>query len=102
MRIPAEHDEQETCECAEAENAVRERKPVTLVHELAGEIAIARQDRREPREIGVRRIGGKDENQHRRRLNQVVRKAAPLEDTPRKLRNHCFVLAREDSILLRQ
>ena len=49
----------------EHDDAVREHQPVAAVRELAREIAVAGDDRRQPREVRVRGVGG--EHQDRRR-----------------------------------
>ena len=82
---PAKTHEQQRRKCAEPENAVRKREPVTLVHELARQIAVAGEDRRQARKIRVGRVGRQHQDQHRRRLHQVVRNAAPAEDATREL-----------------
>ena len=102
VSVAAEDDEEDAGERAEAENAVREREPVALVHELPRKMAIAGQDRREPGKIRVRGIGRQHEDQHRRGLDEVVGDAAPLEDTARQLRDHGFVLTRVDLVRVRQ
>ena len=59
-------------EHAQDQDAVREREAVALVHELARQEPIARDDRRQPREVRVRGVGGQHQDQHRRGLHRVV------------------------------
>ena len=88
LRVAAEPDDQDRREDRQDEDAVREGEPVALVHELPRQVAVARDDRRQPREVGVRRVRRQHEDQHRRGLQQVVDDAAaersrgPSCDTP--------------------
>ena len=52
----------------EQEDAVREHEPVAPVRELAGQVAVAGDDRRQPREVGVRGVGGEHEDRRGREL----------------------------------
>ena len=68
VRVAAEHDEQRAGQHAQDQDAVRKRQPIALIHELARKKSIARDDRRQPREVCVRSVRGEDQNEHRRRL----------------------------------
>ena len=46
--VAAEDHQEDAGEHAEADDAVGEREPVALVHELAGQVAVARENRRQP------------------------------------------------------
>ena len=52
----------------EEDDAVREHEPVAAVGELAGQEAVAGDDRRQPREVGVGGVGGEDEDGERGEL----------------------------------
>ena len=87
LRVAAEHDDEDRREGREHQDAVREGEPVALVHELARQIAVARHDRGEPREVGVRRVRREDEDERRARLEQVVEDVRSAEDRPAQLRH---------------
>ena len=54
----------------EHEHAVREHEPVAAVRELARQVAVAGDDRRQAREVGVRGVGGEREDRGRRELEE--------------------------------
>ena len=86
LRVAVERDDQDRREHRQHEDAVREREAVALVHELPRQVPVARDDRRQPREVGVRRVGREHEDQHRRGLQQVV-DGAVAEDRAPELRD---------------
>ena len=69
------------------EDAVGEGEAVALVHELPRQEAVARDDRGEPREVGVRRVRREHEDHRRRRLHQVVENRPAAEDRAAELRD---------------
>jgi hypothetical protein len=85
MRVAAEHDQQRPPQHAEDQDAVREGETIALVHELARQEAVAREDRRESWKVRVGGVRRKHEDRHRRRLDEVVRPAAAAERRPRDL-----------------
>jgi hypothetical protein len=93
--VAAKGDEQHGSERAETKNAVRERQPVALVHELTRKIAIAGQNRRQPRKSAYAVFAAST------RMSIVAActgstEAASLEDAPRELGDHGLLLARDD------
>ena len=78
--LAAEHDDEQRRDAREDEHAVREHETVATVRELAREEAVPRDDRREPREVGVRGVGREDQDRERGELQHVV------EDAPTRTR----------------
>ena len=85
MCIAAEDHEQQPRKDAQPDDAVGKREPVALVHELARQEPIARENGREPRKIRVRCVRSQHQNEHRRDLDRVVGKPATAEDAARQL-----------------
>ena len=79
MRLTAEDDQQHGGQRGEHEDAVGEHEALTERGELSRHEAVTREKRREPREVGERRVGGKDEDQRGGRLDQIVEDASPEE-----------------------
>ena len=102
LRVAAERDDEDRREDREHQDAVREREPVALVHELARQVAIARHDRRQPREVGVRGVRRQHEDQRRAGLEQVVEDVRPAEDRPAELRDPRLGAVRHHLVGVRQ
>ena len=102
MRVAAEGDQEDAGEGAQADDSVRKRQTVALVHELPRYVAVARENRCEPREVGVRRVRREHQDEHRRRLHGIVRGTAIAEDAARELRHDGLPLARQDVVRLRK
>ena len=83
------------------EDAVREGEPIALIHELAGQKAVARHDRRQAWKVRVGGVGGEDEDEHRRRLDQVIEDSRP-EYGASELRHARFGPRRDHLIGVRQ
>ena len=71
-----------------------EREPLAAEREPAGHEPVARQDRRQPREVGEARVGGQDQDAHRRELQDVVGEPG-AEHRPADLRDDRLVRARD-------
>ena len=63
--------------------AVGEHQPVAAVGELAGQEAVSGDDRRQPGEVGVGRVGGQDQDGERRDLRHPEQDALAVVD-PRR------------------
>ncbi len=100
--VAAEHHQQQAGERAENQDAVGEGQAVALVHELAGQKAVAGDDGGQAREVGIRRVGRQDQDQHRGCLDAVVEDVAPAEDGARHLRDHGLMLGGNHGVCLRQ
>ncbi len=79
---------------AEHDDAVGEDQPVPAVHELPRHVAVARQDRRQPREVLVGRVRGQDQDRRREELHDVEADAAVV-DRVRDLRGDRADVARD-------
>ena len=80
VRVAAEDDQQHAPRArCRIDDAVGEREAVALVHELPRQESIARDDRRQPREVRIGRIRRQHQDQHRRGLHGVVQAAAAAE-----------------------
>ena len=79
---------------ARNEDAVREHEPVAAVGELAGQVAVAGDDRRQPREVGVGGVGGEGEDRRGRELQHEVDDGAVAEHRAAHLRDHRLLVAR--------
>src|SRR3989304_5463643 len=86
---------------AQDRDAGGEDETVALVRELPGHEAIAGQDRREPREVGIRGVGGEEQNEHGRRLHREVEDPG-AEPPPRDLRHERLVPPGNDAEVVRE
>ena len=72
----------------EEQDAVREHEPVAAVRELAGQVPVAGDDRRQPGEVGVGGVGGERQDRGGRELQDTVHRtrcrtrAGPSARTP--------------------
>lgn len=73
MGLPAEVDDEDGGDQAEDHNTVGEDQPVPPVGELPGQKAVAAENGRKPREIGEAGVCGQNQDQHRGRLDDVVK-----------------------------
>ena len=78
----------------EHEHAVREHEPVAAVGELSRQVAVGGDDRRQPREVGVRGVRREREDRRGRELQHHVQHGAAAEHRGAELRHHRRVLAR--------
>ena len=70
----------------EDEDAVGEHEPVAAVGELARQVAVAGDDRRQAREVGVGGVGGEDQDRRRWRTAGPRRRGAVAEHRAAHLR----------------
>ena len=96
VRVPGEQHEEPDRQERQDDDAVRERQPVAPVRELPGDEAVAREERREPREVGEARVGGQDQDQHRHALDGVVERRL-AEDAAGELGDHRLARHRHDA-----
>ena len=78
VRVRLVDDEESGRRGREHEHPVREDEAVAEVRELPRREAVAGEQRREPREALERRVRGEDQDEQRRRLNDVVHEAADV------------------------
>ena len=64
----------------EEDDAVGEHELVAAVGELAGQVAVAGDDRRQPREVGVGGVGGEDQDGERGELGDPEQHALAAVD----------------------
>ena len=94
VRVAVEHPDQTAGRHAERDDAVAERQLVALVHELPRHEAVARDDRRQPRKVGVRRVRRQHQDRHRHHLQRVVEQGAAAEHRAADLRHDRVALGR--------
>ena len=89
--VAVEDDDEQRGEPGEEDDAVREHEAIAAIGHLPREIAVARDDRREPGEVGERGVGGEDQDRERRELQHVIHGGAVPE--------HGFAQDREQRLL---
>jgi hypothetical protein len=92
--VAAEPGEQQPGECAQDQNAIRKCQPIALIHELTRQESIPSHDRRQPREIRIRRVRRQHQDRHRCGLHGEVEEVAPTECNPGNLRDHRLPFSR--------
>ena len=75
--VALEDDDQHAGDDGEEDDAVGEHQAVAAVGELAGQEAVPGDDRRQPGEVGVGRVGGQDQDQRTWPI-WVIQNRAPL------------------------
>ena len=78
--LPLEDDDQHAGDERQEHDPVGEHEPVAAVGELAGQEAVAGDDRRQPREVGVGRVGGQDQDRERGDLGDPEQHALAAVD----------------------
>ena len=89
----AEGDDEYGGRPGEEDDAIGEHQPVAPVGELPRQIAVAGDDRRQPRKVRIGRVGGEGQDGRRRELQDPVDGAAAV-DGPPHLGDHRLVVAR--------
>ena len=89
----AERDDQQRGGAGEHEHAVREHQPVAPVGQLAGQIAVAGDDRRQPREVGVGGVRREGQDRRGRELEDHVQ-GPVAEHEQAHLGEHRLLVAR--------
>ena len=97
VEVGVEHQDQQARERAEHDHAVREHQPVAAVRELPGHEPVARQDRREAREVLVGRVGREHQDRRREELHEVEEEPA-AEHRVRDLADDRPLLADRDPV----
>ena len=93
--VAAERDDQPGRDEAEHDDAVREHEPVAAVGQLARQVAVTRDDRRNPWEVGEGGVGGQDQDGEGRELEDVVeRRGAPVDVARHERQQRLVVLRR--------
>ena len=88
-----EHHEQECRQPGEGDDSGREREPFPAEGELARHERVARQERRQAREVREGRVGGQRQDKDRRDLDHDEERALPHHDAG-DLREHRVLLRR--------
>ena len=74
-----ERDDQDGREAGQQQDAVREHEAVAAVGQLTGQVPVAGDDRRQPGEVGVGRVGREHEDGERGDLERVVERVVGAE-----------------------
>ena len=90
MGVALEDEQQDDGEAAQDHDAVGEHQAVALGGELTWDEPVAGEEEREAREVGERRVGRQEQDQHRHELDLVI-EAAAAEDVARQLRDDRLV-----------
>ena len=90
----AERDDERAGRGREHDHTVREHEAIPTVRELARQIAVVGDDRRQPREVGVRGVGREGEDRGGRELQDHVERRAAAEHCRSQLRHHRRLLGR--------
>ena len=77
--LSAERDEHDDRDDGQDDDAGAERQALAAEGEAAGHEAVAREDRRQPREVGEARVGGQDQDAGRGQLEEVVDRARAVD-----------------------
>ncbi len=76
LDLGAGDDQQHDRGDRQGDDAVAEHEAVAALGQLAGQEAVGRLERRQPREVGEAGVGGEDEDERRRRLQRVEQHVA--------------------------
>jgi hypothetical protein len=95
VRDPAERDDERGGRRGEKQDPVGEDEPVTAVAELARQISVAGDDRRQAGEVGVGGVRGEDEDRRRGELQHDVERIFGPEHRPPHLGDDGLLVTRE-------